>query len=315
MQGLVGESEALLDVFRIVDRVGASSCPVLVSGERGSGKERVARAVHQASPRVAGPFVAVRCDAIPVALQESELFGRVWGAPVGSAERVGRIARAQGGTLFLDEVEALPLPGQLRLLGVLRSGEYSPVGEILTRASDVRVVAATRLNLEDAVAEGTFLEELYFLLSAVHLRVPALRDRPDDVPLLAQHFLRRVLAKHGRDALSLSRGAAELLMRYEWPGNVRELESAIERAVLLCVGNRIEPGDLPAAVQRVDGGRLVTARLPASGVDLRAAVAAFEDQLIRRALERSQGNKKRAAELLGLNRTTLVEMLKRRRIG
>ena len=315
MKGVIGASEPLVDVYRIVDRIADSACNVLITGESGTGKELVARAVHDASSRSDAPFVAVNCGAIPEALLESELFGHARGSFTGAhATKIGRIAMAQGGTLFLDEVGELPLSLQVKLLRVLQSREYSPVGDTRTLTAVVRVVAATNVILEDAVRDGVFREDLYYRLNVIHVQVPALRDRLDDVPLLTHHFLKRAVEKSGRRVSGVSRAAAELLMQYGWPGNVRELENTIERAVLLCNGDQIEPRDLPTRVLGLGTERRVTARLPDSGMDLRGAVDAFENQLIRQALDRTNWNKKRAAALLGLNRTTLVEMLKRKRI-
>jgi DNA-binding NtrC family response regulator len=317
MRGLIGESPALLDVYRIVDRVARTMCTVLVTGDSGTGKELVARAIHDASDRASAPFVAVNCGAIPEALLESELFGHARGAFTGAhATKAGRIAQAQGGTLFLDEIGELPLSLQVKLLRVLQSREYSPVGDTRTLSADVRIVAATNIQLEAAVQSGQFREDLYYRLNVINVQVPALRDHIEDVPLLVQHFLVRAREKTGRtDVREVSRAAAEVLMAWQWPGNVRELENTIERAVLLCAGTVIEPKDLPSRVCGLGTERRVGARLPDAGIDLRGAVDSFENQLIRQALERTNWNKKQAAELLGLNRTTLVEMLKRKRIA
>jgi transcriptional regulator with PAS, ATPase and Fis domain len=316
MQGVIGTSETLLEVFRIVDRVADTTCNILITGESGTGKEIVARAVHRASPRGDAPFVAVNCGAIPEALLESELFGHARGAFTGAHQaKPGRIAMAQGGTLFLDEIGEMPLALQVKLLRVLQSREYSPVGDNRVLKADVRIVAATNINLENAVQAGTFREDLYYRLNVIHVTVPALRERPDDVPLLVNHFLARAKEKLGRPQVTgISRAAAQLLTEYHWPGNVRELENTIERAVLLSAGPQIEPRDLPQRILGLGTEKRIAARLPDSGIDLRNAVETFENQLIRQALERTQWNKKQAANLLGLNRTTLVEMLKRKRI-
>jgi transcriptional regulator with PAS, ATPase and Fis domain len=316
MHGVVGMSEPLVDVYRIVDRVADTTCTILITGESGTGKEIVARAVHRASPRGDAPFVAVNCGAIPEALLESELFGHARGAFTGAHQaKPGRIAMAQGGTLFLDEIGEMPLALQVKLLRILQSREYSPVGDNRVLKADVRIVAATNINLESAVQAGAFREDLYYRLNVIHVHVPALRERPDDIPLLFHHFLAKAKEKLGRpQIMGVSRTAAQLLAEYHWPGNVRELENTIERAVLLCSGNCIEPRDLPQRVLGLGSEKRIAARLPDSGIDLRNAVEAFENQLIRQALERTQWNKKQAAGLLGLNRTTLVEMLKRKRI-
>ncbi|HEY8946547.1 MAG TPA: sigma-54 dependent transcriptional regulator [Polyangiaceae bacterium] len=316
MEGLVGLSDALVEVYRIVDRVADTTCTILITGESGTGKELVARAVHKSSPRSEAPFVAVNCGAIPEALLESELFGHARGAFTGAHQaKPGRIAMAQGGTLFLDEIGEMPMALQVKLLRILQSREYSPVGDNRVLKADVRIVAATNVNLENAVQAGTFREDLYYRLNVIHVAVPALRERPEDVPLLVHHFLARAKEKLGRTQVSsISRAAAQLLAEYHWPGNVRELENTIERAVLLCNGDQIEPKDLPQRVLGLGAEKRISPRLPDTGLDLRNAVETFENQLIRQALERTKWNKKQAAGLLGLNRTTLVEMLKRKRI-
>jgi transcriptional regulator with PAS, ATPase and Fis domain len=317
MQGVIGLSDSLVEVYRVIDRVADTTCTILVTGESGTGKELVARAVHKASPRASKGFVAVNCGAIPEALLESELFGHARGAFTGAhANKVGRIALAEGGTLFLDEIGEMPMSLQVKLLRVLQAREYSPVGDNRTLKANVRIVAATNVNLEDAVAAGTFREDLYYRLNVIHLTVPALRERPEDVPLLVQHFLKKAKERVGRVNIEgISRAAAQILIDYQWPGNVRELENTIERAVLLCQGQLIEPKDLPQRLCGLGVEKRMSPRLPDTGLDLRNAVESFENQLIRQALERTKWNKKQAASLLGLNRTTLVEMLKRKRIN
>jgi transcriptional regulator with PAS, ATPase and Fis domain len=317
MHGVIGLSESLVEVYRVIDRVADTTCTILITGESGTGKELVARAVHRASPRNSKAFVAVNCGAIPEALLESELFGHARGAFTGAhANKVGRIALAEGGTLFLDEIGEMPMSLQVKLLRVLQAREYSPVGDNRTLKADVRIVAATNVNLENAVQAGTFREDLYYRLNVIHLTVPALRERPEDVPLLVQHFLKKAKERVGRTTIGgVSRAAAQILADYQWPGNVRELENTVERAVLLCQGALIEPKDLPQRLCGLGVEKRMSPRLPDTGLDLRNAVESFENQLIRQALERTKWNKKQAASLLGLNRTTLVEMLKRKRIN
>ena len=315
MRGVVGDTESLVDVYRMVDRVAQTTCTVLITGESGTGKELVARAVHEASNRAGKPFVAVNCGAIPESLIESELFGHIRGAFTGAhTTSIGRIGAAQGGTLFLDEVGELPLSVQVKLLRVLQSHEYSPVGDSRTHRADVRIVAATNVDFEEAVAAGTFREDLYYRLNVIHLAVPPLRDRPRDVPELVAYFLQEAGKRVGRSGVRLSAAAMDLLVSWQWPGNVRELENTVERAVLLCQNDTVEPRDLPSRICGLRGEPRMTAQLPDAGMDLRAAVASFENSLIRQALERTGWNKNQAARLLGLNRTTLVEMLKRKRM-
>jgi transcriptional regulator with PAS, ATPase and Fis domain len=317
MQGVIGLSESLVEVYRVIDRVADTTCTILITGDSGTGKELVARAVHRKSPRTNKAFVAVNCGAIPEALLESELFGHARGAFTGAhANKIGRIALAEGGTLFLDEIGEMPMSLQVKLLRVLQAREYSPVGDNRTLKADVRIVAATNVNLENAVQAGTFREDLYYRLNVIHLTVPALRERPEDVPLLVQHFLKKAKERVGRTTIEgVSRAAAQILADYQWPGNVRELENTVERAVLLCQGPLIEPKDLPQRLCGLGVEKRMSPRLPDLGLDLRNAVESFENQLIRQALERTKWNKKQAASLLGLNRTTLVEMLKRKRIN
>jgi DNA-binding NtrC family response regulator len=316
MADVVGNAPALIELFEVVDRVAVTHCTVLVTGESGTGKELVARALHATSARREEPFVAVNCAAIPEALLEGELFGRVSGACVRApGQKLGRIAAAQGGTLFLDEVGELPLALQPKVLRVLESQEYSPVGETRTTKADVRVVAGSNVDLEEAVRKGTFREDLFYRLNVIHVHVPALSERQADIGALADHFLSRTCEKLGKGKLRISPAADNLLATYGWPGNVRELENSIERAVLLCPTDTIEPRDLPTRVCGLGGERRPGVELPTRGLDLRAAVETFENDLIRQALARTGWNKNQAAQLLGLNRTTLVEMLKRKRIG
>lgn len=316
MQGVVGTASVLTEVYAVVDRVADTDCTVLITGESGTGKELVARGVHRQSPRRVGPFVVVNCGAIPESLLESELFGHARGAFTGAHQtKQGRIGSAQGGTLFLDEIGELSLALQVKLLRILQTHEYSPVGDTRVLKADVRVVAATNIDLEKAAEQGQFRQDLYYRLNVIHLQVPPLRARPEDVPLLVEHFLRQHSQKTGRFVEGVARSTMQLLQCYDWPGNVRELENSIERALLLCRGQRIEPTDLPTRLRGLGGTAKCGPNLPDSGIDLRAAVASYENDLIRQALDRTGWNKNRAARLLNLNRTTLVEMLKRKRIN
>src|SRR5690606_12800217 len=294
-----------------------TTCTVLITGESGTGKELVARAVHNTSARASGPFVAVNCGAIPEALLESELFGHARGAFTGAhAAKAGRIGMADKGTWVLDEIGEMAISLQVKLLRVLQAHEYSPGGDTRTLRADVRVVAATNIDLEKAVATGAFRQDLYYRLNVIHVQVPPLRRRASDIPQLVAYFMVSAAEKTGRMPKALSPAAAQILTTYDWPGNVRELENTIERAMLLCTSERIEPRDLPARIRGLGGDNNDNAALtlPETGIDLRAAVESFENELIRQALDRTGWNKNRAALLLRLNRTTLVEMLKRKRI-
>src|SRR5215471_9013224 len=315
MVGVIGVSPGILNVYNVLDRIADTTCTVLITGESGTGKELVARGLHHASNRADQAFVAVNCGAIPEALLESELFGHAKGAFTGAhATKLGRLAQAQGGTLFLDEIGELPLALQVKLLRVLQHREYSPVGDTRTVRADVRIVAATNMELEEAVAAGKFREDLYYRLNVIHVQVPALRDRREDIPLLVDHFLEQTGNKVGRLGMTISHSAMQLLMAWSWLGNVRELENVIERAILLCPSHQIGQSDLPARIRGLPAAKTFSPELPDGGIELRVAVETFENELIRQALERTNWNKNQAARLLGLNRTTLVEMLKRKRM-
>ena len=315
MANTIGVSQRMLHVYQVVDHVADTGCTVLITGESGTGKELVARGLHEVSQRAAGPFVAVNCSALPEPLLESELFGNVKGASTGvPATKLGCLAQASGGTLFLDEIGELSLALQVKLLRVLQAHEYSPVGDSRALPTDVRIVAATNVDLERAVAAGSFREDLYDRLNVIHLHVPALRERPEDIPVLAEHFLKRTNERLGRNT-AVSRAALQHLTDWNWPRNVRELENTIERAAILCQNSAIEPSDLPARIRGLTTSPSISPELPDEGLELRAAVEAFENELIRQALERTGWNKNQAARLLGLNRTTLVEMLKRKRLA
>ncbi len=318
---MIGRSPSIPQVLETIDRVASSSCTVLVTGESGTGKELVIAALHDASPRKDAPLVTVNCGAIPENLVESELFGHARGAFTGAvAARQGRVAAAEGGTLFLDEVGELPLAMQVKLLRLLQQREYSPVGETKQIKCDIRVVAATNRDLEKEVAAGRFREDLFYRLNVIHIHLPALRERGSDILVLANHFLRDFSERCNRqDLKGFSEEALTALMSHTWPGNVRALENAVERAVLLSPGGQLTPRDLglkvtaPAVPSFEAAESNPTALpLPDLGIDLRMALEKFENNLIGQALARTNGNRNRAAQLLGLNRTTLVEMIRRK---
>jgi len=310
-ENFVGTSPVVQDVLRQVRKVAPTKATVLVTGESGTGKELVARAIHELSPRSAMPFVAVNCGAIPAELIESELFGHVRGAFTdASRDKKGLAAEADGGTLFLDEIGELPLPLQVKLLRFLEDEQVRRVGDTRSEKVDVRVVAATARDLSRAIKEGLFREDLFYRLNVVNLRLPSLRERPDDVPALVDHFL----AKHRRLRPELPlRGvtpeALEVLRAHRWPGNVRELEHAVERAVVLADGPLIEESDLPDDV-RADAGAAVHVPRPGADLSLKRAFRVLEEQLIRDALERTGGNRTRAAELLELSYRALLYKIK-----
>ncbi|HJZ89113.1 MAG TPA: sigma-54 dependent transcriptional regulator [Polyangia bacterium] len=313
---LLGESPRLTYVLELVGRVAETDATVLITGETGTGKEVVAHLIHGASRRVGSPFVAVNCGAIPEGLIESELFGHARGAFTGATDkRVGKFAQADGGTLFLDEIGELPLDLQVKLLRVLQEHEITPVGESAAQPVDLRVVAATHRNLEAMVEEGSFREDLFYRLNVVPIDLPPLRERTEDIPILARYFLDAANRRTGR-RLELSEDAAGLLQVYSWPGNVRELENLIERLVIVVRGDAVTVEDLPSRMRRaaptgLAARALAPTALSPEGIDLPRTLAEIERRLIDEALRMAGGNKNRAAALLRINRTTLVEKLKR----
>lgn len=318
-EGLIGRSPAMRDLFQMLETVSASASTILVTGETGTGKEVVARAIHHNSPRRAQRFVALNCSAIPETLLESELFGHVRGAFTGAVGlRQGRLEQANKGTLFLDEVGTMSPAMQMKLLRVLQEREFERVGDTHTIKVDVRIVAATNSDPQKMVAEGTFREDLFYRLNIIPVHLPPLRDRKEDIPLLVQHFLKKFSSQdpivgHRAPEFTISQQAMRCLMVYAWPGNVRQLENAIERAVALSGGRtQIETSDLTADI--LQASRPVVApdvHLPETGIDFDQYVSRIERELIRRALEKTGGNKEQASKLLNLKRTTLVEKLKR----
>ncbi len=315
-EGIVGRSRPMRDLFQLLETVSVTNSTILVSGETGTGKELVARAIHHNSPRRGNQFVAINCSAIPETLLEAELFGHVRGAFTGAVgNRVGRFEQAHKGTLLLDEVGTMSGPLQMKLLRALQEREVERVGDSRTIKVDVRVIAATNSDLAKLVAAGKFREDLYYRLNVIPVRLPPLRDRREDIPLLVQHFLDRFCRELGppRPTMTVSQQAMRRLMAYEWPGNVRQLENALERAVALSAGRtQIELADLPPDLQELpDAPSSGVFSLPEDGIDFHEYVGSVERELIRQSLERTGGNKGRAALLLNLKRTTLVEKLKR----
>jgi len=314
---IVGKSPKIRAMMETVDRIAKSNCNVLITGESGTGKESTVAAIHDASKRADKPLVTVNCGALPEALMESELFGHARGAFTGAhVTRQGRVAQAEGGTLFLDEIGELPMPLQAKLLRLLQQREYTPVGDNRTIKCDIRIIAATNRKLADEVARGTFREDLYYRLNVIELAVPALRERAEDIEVLVQHFYKESLEMSGRDDLEgFDPEALEAMLEHDWPGNIRELENVIQRAVLLAPGPVIQREDIPANLQGPRSTGAMPAQLPDEGINLREVIEEFESSLVRQALERTKWNKNQAAKLLGMNRTTLVEMVKRKRIG
>ena len=313
---LIGGSEAIRVVIEMVERVAHTGATVLITGESGTGKEVVARLLHGSSGRSSGPFIAVNCGAIPESLIESELFGHVKGAFTGAHEtRAGKFVQASGGTLFLDEIGELPLAMQVKLLRVLQEREVTPIGDARPKAIDVRIVAATNVDLDAMVRDGKFRQDLYYRLEVLPIHLPALRDRSADIIPLARHFLDVANRRLGME-VAISEDALAVLRLYGWPGNVREMENLFERLVILNRTGTIGPADLPKKMQSatVSSGEVAvaSAALATGSIDLVATLSNIEFALIEQALRQADGNKTRAAESLGLSRTTLIDKLKRR---
>jgi len=307
IDNILGTSAAILDVIDMIGRVATLPSTVAIHGESGTGKELVARAIHQLSDRAEKPFVAINCGGIPENLLESELFGHKKGSFTGAIEdKEGLFVVADGGTLFLDEIGEMPMALQVKLLRVLDNGSVMPVGGVAEIPVDVRILSATNRNLEEMVQQGRFRTDLYYRLNVIPIHVPALRDRADDIPLLARHFVQSHAVRMGRSVSEVSPEAMEALCVFRWSGNVRELENALERAVALCNGTRIEISDLPRNIQNyLAMPKSIVTELPRGGVDLEALVADLEISLIKQALQQSKYSQKRAADLLGLTPRTL----------
>ena len=309
---IVAASPAMIQVLEIVERAAEFKATVLLQGESGSGKEVLARALHSQSPRRDEAFVAINCAAIPENLLESELFGHAKGAFTGADRaRRGLFAEADGGTIFLDEIGELPLPLQAKLLRVLQEEEVRAVGESKPRRVDVRVLAATARDLEVEVAAGRFREDLFYRLDVVRVKVPPLRERREDIPLLVDHFLGRTRESLGKSVRSIDDDALDRLVGYAWPGNVRELENVLERAVILCRGDRLTLADLPPNLTAVPAERRTGSR----DLSLRRARRAVEARLIEEALEATGGNRTHAARLLGISHRALLYKLKEYGVG
>jgi DNA-binding NtrC family response regulator len=319
-EGIIGRSRIMRDLFHLLETVAATSSTILITGETGTGKELVARAIHHNSLRRSQRFVAINCSAIPETLLEAEMFGHVRGAFTGAiANRPGRLEQANRGTLFLDEVGTMSTALQMKLLRVLQEREFERVGDTHMVRVDMRVIAATNSDLTKMVADGRFREDLFYRLNVIPIHLPALRERKEDIPLLVQHFLQKYALGGGPSGapaskpLTVSQQAMRKLMAYGWPGNVRQLENALERAVALSGGrSQIELSDLPPEIQKADEPSVAQdLALPTGGIDFSEFIRKIERDLISQSLARTGGNKVQAARLLNLKRTTLVEKLKR----
>jgi two-component system response regulator HydG len=306
VHGIVGKSQGMRDVVSVLERVAPADVPLLIEGESGTGKDVVARAIHGMSRRAAGPYVALNMAAIPENLAESELFGHEKGSFTGAEQaREGFFAEAEGGTLFLDEIGTLPLTLQAKMLRVLQDGDYMPVGSRKARKANVRVVAATNEDMKKAVAEGRFREDLYYRIRVVPLRLPPLRERREDVPLLVEHLVKKHALRLGRPPMLPDKDAMRALMDHSWPGNVRELEHALERALLLARGDVLTVDDLPPELKSHE------AEPGEGGGGFRQARDAWERRYFEDLLREAGGSVAKAAELAGLHRSTLYEKLAR----
>jgi DNA-binding NtrC family response regulator len=300
--GLIGESEAMHHVFDMIAKAASTSATVLISGESGTGKELIARAIHYSSPRNTAPFVPVNCGAIPEELLESELFGHVKGAFTGATEtRAGFFQTADGGTIFLDEISETRFSMQVKLLRVLQDKEVCMVGSTRSRKVDARILASTNKDLFSLVKKGGFREDLFFRLNVITIDLPPLRERSDDILLLAHHFVKQFSEESGKPTPRFSDEALQVLRNYHWPGNVRELENVIQRLVIMTDGNLIEVPDLPSLM------RFSALR----GEGFNRTLAEVETEYIRNVLAGVEGNKTRAAEILGIDRKTLREKLRK----
>ena len=307
--------QSMYQIFSMMEKLAQTDSTVLVLGESGTGKELIARAVHQLSGR-SGNFVPVNCGAIPDNLLESELFGHEKGAFTGAvSSKPGRFVYAERGTIFLDEIGDMSPHLQVKLLRVLQERVVEPVGGLKPRSINVRVIAATNVNLLDKVREGTFREDLYYRLQVVPLEIPALRERSGDIPLLLEHFAQKSAKDTGRNPIQYSEQVLYTFMQYQWPGNIRELENLVQRLTILVDGDIVQMRDLPPHFLSSDDLQGISSEMPAmpeDGLDFNIVVERFENNLILQALERTGGNKKAAARLLNLNRTTLLEKIKKK---
>jgi two-component system, NtrC family, response regulator PilR len=306
LERLIGKSPAMQRVFEVIRKIAPARTSVLLIGESGTGKELAARALHEMSGRHENAFIAVNCGAIPETLIESEFFGHVKGAFTGAnADRTGLFEAAHGGTIFLDEIGELPVPMQVKLLRVLQERKVKKVGGVQEKEVDVRVVAATNRDLETEVEKGTFRQDLFYRLNVIQLRLPPLRERREDIPILVDHFVRKFAAEHGRKISGVDPDAMSALMNHHFPGNVRELENLIERAVTLAPADRIPLDSLPPAsplASAAAGSHLGGPEppLPEAGIDLEKVLEDFERGILIKALERTRGNRTEAARILGV---------------
>ena len=303
---VIGQSSTMMSLFELVESVAASDANILIQGENGTGKELIANAIHYNSHRASGPFIKINCASIPRDLIESELFGYKKGAFTGAAaDKIGLVEMAEGGSLLLDEIGEMPAYLQTKLLRVLQEREYRPIGSDRVVAVDFRLICATNVDLEVALREGRLREDLYFRINTIAVRVPPLRERTEDIPLLCNHFLSKFNQRYQKSVRSISPAAYHLLIRNRWAGNVRELENAIERAVLVCKTGEIVPHDLPETI-REEGSPAPEFTIPPH-----RTLAEIEKMAITQTLQRTNWNKQEAAQILGLYRPTLYSKMKK----
>jgi len=300
-EGIVSVSPEMHKIFDLIPKAAASKANVLITGESGTGKELVARAIHNHSPRKAGPFVTMNCGGVPEQLLESELFGYTKGSFTGAvADKIGLFQAADGGTIFMDEIGDLPLPLQVKLLRIVQEKSFKPVGGTQEIKVDVRIISATNIDLEERVINGAFREDLFYRLNVIQVRIPPLRDRTMDIPLLARHFLKKYSQEQGKEIRTISAYALQVLMEYTFPGNVRELENIVERSVALESSNIILPESLTLSRYKNDAKKseLIDTDIPPEGIDLAEAMGTLEKHLLRKALQKTNGEMKKAAQLL-----------------
>ena len=323
-KGLIGNSPLMKGVYELIEKIADTDSTILITGESGTGKELAAKIIHYNSSRSQAPFIPLNCAAIPKDLLESELFGHEKGAFTGALNtRIGRFELAHNGTLFLDEIGELAPSLQVKLLRVLQEKEFERVGGVKTIKIDVRILVATNKDLERAIREGKFREDLYYRLNVIPLNLPPLREKTEDIPVLVNYFVQEFAQKRRREPLTFSTDAIQYLMRYRWPGNVRELENLIERLTILVSKDIVTAPDLPEKFYQTTDSQpaddtparqIMDFNFPECGIDFNSVVRNMERNLILKALEKTGGVKNRAAKLLGLNRTTLIEKMKKMKI-
>ncbi len=300
-EGIVSVSPEMQKIFDLIPKAASSKANVLITGESGTGKELVARAIHNHSPRREGPFVTMNCGGVPEQLLESELFGYTKGSFTGAiSDKIGLFQAANAGTIFMDEIGDLPLPLQVKLLRIVQEKSFKPVGGTQEIKVDVRIISATNIDLEERVINGTFREDLFYRLNVIQVRIPPLRERKMDIPLLAHHFLKKYSQELGKEIRTISSYALKVLLDYSFPGNVRELENIVERSVALESSNIILPESLTLSRHKNEFKKniLIDTDIPPEGIDLTEAVGTLEKHLLRKALQKTNGEIKKAAQLL-----------------